>query len=139
MENLHDQTLKKLVSDRGGEFLNHQFQRISKECGFKHLMSPAKTPQHNGFAERANQTILEKTCCLLNGSNLPNSYWAEAVNTEALLSSLVPTPSRLNRSPYNLWKVSPPQIKKLCVFQCRAIIAIPKKNREWKLDPCIAE
>ncbi|MBW0541179.1 hypothetical protein O181_080894 [Austropuccinia psidii MF-1] len=95
--------------------------------------------QHNGFAERANQTILEKACCLLNGSNLTNSYSAEAVNTTTLLSNLVPTPSRLNCSPYNLWRGSPPQIKKLRVFGCRAIIAVPKKHREWKLNPSGAE
>ncbi|MBW0592328.1 hypothetical protein O181_132043, partial [Austropuccinia psidii MF-1] len=111
MESFNDQTLKKLVSDRGGEFLNHQFQNLCEECGFEHLKSPAETPQHNGFSERANQTILEKTCCLLNGSNLSNSYWAEAVNTATLLRNLVPTPSRLNRSPYNIWEGSPPQIK----------------------------
>ncbi|MBW0526154.1 hypothetical protein O181_065869 [Austropuccinia psidii MF-1] len=54
MENLHDRTLKKLVVDRGGEFLNHQFKKLSEDCGFEHIMSPAETPQHNGFAERAN-------------------------------------------------------------------------------------
>ncbi|MBW0535199.1 hypothetical protein O181_074914, partial [Austropuccinia psidii MF-1] len=139
MENLHDQTLKRLVSDWGGEFLNHQFQRLSEECGFEHLMSPAETPQHNGFAERANCTILEKARCLLNGSNLPSTYWAEAVNTATLLSNLTPTPSRVNRSPYSLWKGSPPRIKKLRVFGCRAIIAIPKQHRKSKFSPSGAE
>ncbi|MBW0529588.1 hypothetical protein O181_069303 [Austropuccinia psidii MF-1] len=59
MENLHDRTLKKLVSDRGGEFLNHKFKTLSEKCGFQHVFSPAETTQHNGFAERANQ-ILDK-------------------------------------------------------------------------------
>ncbi|MBW0499100.1 hypothetical protein O181_038815 [Austropuccinia psidii MF-1] len=139
MENFHDRTLKRLVSDRGGEFLNHQFQRLSEECGFEHLMSPAETPQHNGVAERANCTILEKAHCLLNGSNLPSTYWAEAVNTATLLSNLTPTPSRVNRSPYSLWKGSPPRIKKLRVFGCRAIIAIPKQHRKSKFSPSGAE
>ncbi|MBW0534219.1 hypothetical protein O181_073934 [Austropuccinia psidii MF-1] len=93
MENLHNQNLKKLVSDRGGEFLNHQFKKLSKECGFEHIMSPAETPQHNGFSERANQTILEKARCILSHSSLPNSYWAKAVNTATLLSNITPTPS----------------------------------------------
>ncbi|MBW0499101.1 hypothetical protein O181_038816, partial [Austropuccinia psidii MF-1] len=139
MENFHDRTLKRLVSDRGGEFLNHQFQRLSEECGFKHLMSPAETPQHNGFAERANRTILEKARCLLNGSNLLSTYWAEAVNTATLLSNLTPTPSRVNRSPYSLWKGSPPTIKKLRLFGCRAIITIPKQHRKSKFSPSGAE
>ncbi|MBW0542066.1 hypothetical protein O181_081781 [Austropuccinia psidii MF-1] len=41
-------------------------------------------------------------------SNLRNPYWAEAVNTATLLSNLVPTPSRLNQSPYSLWTNQPP-------------------------------
>ncbi|MBW0521161.1 hypothetical protein O181_060876 [Austropuccinia psidii MF-1] len=49
MENLHDRTLKKLVSDRG------------------------ETPKHNGFAKRANQSILLKTRCILNNTNFPKS------------------------------------------------------------------
>ncbi|MBW0519194.1 hypothetical protein O181_058909 [Austropuccinia psidii MF-1] len=102
-------------------------------------MSPAQTPQHNGFAERANQTILEKASCLLNGSNLPSTYWAKDLNTATLLSNLNPTLSRVNWSPYSLWKGSPPQIKKLRVFGYRAIIAIPKQHCKSKFSPSGAE
>ncbi|MBW0520549.1 hypothetical protein O181_060264 [Austropuccinia psidii MF-1] len=61
MENLHDCKLKKLVSDWGGEFLNHCFSTLANSKCFNHHFSPAEMPQHNGFAEQANQTILEKT------------------------------------------------------------------------------
>ncbi|MBW0479361.1 hypothetical protein O181_019076 [Austropuccinia psidii MF-1] len=91
MENLHNRSLKRLVSDRGGEFMN------------------TKTPQHNGFAERSNRTILEKAQCLLSSSNLPNQYWAEAINTSTFLCNIVPTPSRHNLSPHHHreWKLAP--------------------------------
>ncbi|MBW0545603.1 hypothetical protein O181_085318, partial [Austropuccinia psidii MF-1] len=108
METLHDQSLKKVVSDRGGEFLNEKFKSLSETQGFIHVFSPAHTPQHNGFAKRENRTILEKARCILNGSNLPNSYWAEAINTSTILSNIIPTPSRRNLSPYSLWKRTPP-------------------------------
>ncbi|MBW0499166.1 hypothetical protein O181_038881 [Austropuccinia psidii MF-1] len=100
METLHDQSLKKVVSDCGGEFLNEKFKSLSEAQGFTHIFSPANTPQHNGFAERAKRTILEKARCILNGSNLPDSYWAEAINTSKILSKIIPTPSRRNLSPY---------------------------------------
>ncbi|MBW0497556.1 hypothetical protein O181_037271, partial [Austropuccinia psidii MF-1] len=134
MENKHDRTIKKLVSDRGGEFLNNQFKELVNSCGFQHIFSPSYTPQHNGFAERANRTILEKAKCLLNSSNLPKPYWAEAINTATTLSNLIPTPSRHNKSPYTLWTKFPPRIKKLRVFGCQAIVLIPKEHREWKLS-----
>ncbi|MBW0575703.1 hypothetical protein O181_115418, partial [Austropuccinia psidii MF-1] len=38
-ENLHDRKLKKLVSDRGGEFLNQRFSKLSNEEGFLHVPS----------------------------------------------------------------------------------------------------
>ncbi|MBW0472124.1 hypothetical protein O181_011839 [Austropuccinia psidii MF-1] len=102
MENLHDRKLKRLVSDRGGEFLNHRFKALSEEHGFQHTTSPAETPQHNGFAERGNQSILVKTRCILNHSKLPKVYWAEAVCTATALSNIVLTPSRNNKSPFSL-------------------------------------
>ncbi|MBW0525126.1 hypothetical protein O181_064841 [Austropuccinia psidii MF-1] len=71
MENSQERKLKKPVSDRGGEFINNNFKKLSEEGGFVHIMSPPETPQHNVFAEQANCTILEKARCLLAMSNIP--------------------------------------------------------------------
>ncbi|MBW0570988.1 hypothetical protein O181_110703 [Austropuccinia psidii MF-1] len=98
-ESLLDQKIKTIVSDCGGEFVNDKFKKLAQKNGFIHILSPPETPQHNGFAERANQTIIEKARCILNRSNLPKGYWEEAVNTATLLSNLIPTPSRSNHSP----------------------------------------
>ncbi|MBW0505652.1 hypothetical protein O181_045367 [Austropuccinia psidii MF-1] len=122
MENTQDKKLKKLLSDRGGEFLNNEFKKLSNECGFIHIFSPPETPQHNAFAERANQTILEKACCLLGGSNLPANFWADAVNTAVLLSNLSPTASRKNHSPHFLWTNTPARLTRLRKFGFRAVV-----------------
>ncbi|MBW0551268.1 hypothetical protein O181_090983 [Austropuccinia psidii MF-1] len=121
METQHNCSLKKMVSDRGGEVLDSHFQQLANECGFVHSFSPAYTPKHNGFAERANRTILEKTRCMLNATKLTHSYWSEAVSTASLLLNYVPTPSR-----HTLWTSLPPRIKKLRVFGCQAIVMTPK-------------
>ncbi|MBW0510762.1 hypothetical protein O181_050477 [Austropuccinia psidii MF-1] len=133
MENHHNRTLKKLVSDRGGEFLNLNFNYLSRDCGFKHIFSPPETPQQNGFAERANHTILEKAFCMLGASNLPRSYWAEAVNTATMLSNILPTHSRLKISPYTFWTGQSPRVQPLCTFGCRAIVAVLRNHWVWKL------
>ncbi|MBW0526856.1 hypothetical protein O181_066571 [Austropuccinia psidii MF-1] len=135
MENLHNQKLKKLVSDRGGEFVNHRFTSLENSKGFVHHFSPAETPQHNGFAKRANRTILEKAGCLLNGSNLPRNYWAESVLTATILCNLILNPSGHNLSPYAMCKGVPPCIKKLQTFSCRAIVTLSRTHCEWKLAP----
>ncbi|MBW0583667.1 hypothetical protein O181_123382 [Austropuccinia psidii MF-1] len=72
MENWHNRKIRKLVSDREGEFLNQRFEALENDCGFVHIFAPPETPEHNGFAERANRTILEKARCLMSPTNLPN-------------------------------------------------------------------
>jgi transposase InsO family protein len=133
VENTHNAKVKEIVSDRGGEFLNHTFAEMVLARGITHTLSPPYTPQHNGFAERANWTILDKACCLMTSSNLPRSYWAEAVNTAVFLSNLLPTASCSNQSPYQLWTNSPPPLRRLKTFGCLAFFAVRKEHWSWKL------
>ncbi|MBW0564234.1 hypothetical protein O181_103949 [Austropuccinia psidii MF-1] len=139
MENQQDQKIKRSVSDRGGKFLNKHFKNLAEVCGITHILSPAETPQHNGYAERANRTILEKTRCLLGSANLPDYYWAEAVSTATLLSNLIPTPLRMTKSPYLLWTNQYPRVKRLRTFGCLAFIANPRNHRTWKMGPAGVE
>jgi transposase InsO family protein len=111
VENTQNAKVQELVSDRGGEFLNQAFAEMVAACGITHILAPPYTPQHNGFAERANQTILDKARGLMKSSNLPRSFWAEAVNTAVFLSNLLPTASRSDQSPYQLWTSCPPPLK----------------------------
>ncbi|MBW0516093.1 hypothetical protein O181_055808 [Austropuccinia psidii MF-1] len=126
--------IRKIVSDRGGEFSNTEFKKLSNENGFIHVTSPPYTPQLNGFAKRANRAILEKACCLLLKANLPNHYWAEAINHATLLTNLIPTPSRENLSPFQLWTGNAPKIKSLRTFGCKVVFAVPKQRSPWKLS-----
>ncbi|MBW0462000.1 hypothetical protein O181_001715 [Austropuccinia psidii MF-1] len=135
MENKHERKLKKLVLYRAGEFLNNQFKELSEECGFIHFFYPPETPQHNGYAEQANRTILEKARCLINPTNHPKRFWAEAVNTAVYLSNLSPTISHNNKSPHLLCHNLPAKINRLKTFGCRAIMFNHHKHRDWKLAP----
>ncbi|MBW0465173.1 hypothetical protein O181_004888 [Austropuccinia psidii MF-1] len=111
MENKHNRKLKKLVSNQG------------------------ETPQHNGYAEQENRTILEKARCLINPTNLPKSFWAEAINTSVFLSNLSTTISHNNKFPHLLWYNNPGRINRLKSFGCRAVIFNHHKHRDWKLAP----
>ncbi|MBW0500217.1 hypothetical protein O181_039932 [Austropuccinia psidii MF-1] len=113
-ENFHNTKTKGLSATRGGEFENERFKNLAVSCGFIHTFSPTATPEHNGFAEHANRTILDKARCLLLKSNVPWSFWAEAVNTATFLSNLIPT-----------------------IF--RYFILIQRKDRDWKLAPTSKE
>ncbi|MBW0584830.1 hypothetical protein O181_124545, partial [Austropuccinia psidii MF-1] len=128
MQNLHDRKRKKIVTDGGGKFVNNQFKTLANHQGFIHCIAPPYTPQHNGFAERANRTLLDKARCLLLMSNLPNYYWAKSVNTATSLSNAVPTPSRYNKSPHLLWTGMPSKIQRLRTFGCKVIFTIPSQK-----------
>ncbi|MBW0504424.1 hypothetical protein O181_044139 [Austropuccinia psidii MF-1] len=60
-------------------------------------------------------------------------YWAEAVDTAAMLSKILPTPSRLSNSPYTLWTGLSPKIQRLCTFDCRENVTVLVNHRAWKL------
>ncbi|MBW0485365.1 hypothetical protein O181_025080 [Austropuccinia psidii MF-1] len=135
MENRKEKKLQKLVSDRGGEFLNKSFKELSNRCGFIHIFAPPETPQHNAFAERANQKILEKAHCLLGSSNLPATFLADSVNTAVLLSNLSLTASRGNLSPHFLWTNTPVKILRLRAFSCREVVYNLSRKIRGKLDP----
>ncbi|MBW0535737.1 hypothetical protein O181_075452 [Austropuccinia psidii MF-1] len=135
IENTQDRKVKRILTDGGGEFVNHQFKSLESQSGFIHSVSPPYTPEHNGFAERANQTILDKARCLLLTSNLPNFYWEEAVNTATYLVNSIPTPSRNNQSPYFLWTGVSPKIGMIRTFGFKVVFHVPRNRCSWKLAP----
>ncbi|GJX75164.1 putative ribonuclease H-like domain-containing protein [Tanacetum coccineum] len=49
--------------------------------GIRREFSVARTPQQNGIAEKRNMTLIEAARTLLADSQLPTTFWAEAVNT----------------------------------------------------------
>ncbi|CAI7809501.1 unnamed protein product, partial [Closterium sp. NIES-53] len=71
--------VKVLRSDRGGEFLGAEFTKFFKKNGIRHHLTCPGTPQQNGIAERANQTIGEAAKTLLGAAGMPYKFWPEAV------------------------------------------------------------
>ncbi|MBW0504998.1 hypothetical protein O181_044713 [Austropuccinia psidii MF-1] len=60
IENTQDRKIKRILTDGGGEFANHQFKLLGTQSGFIHRISSPYTPENNGFEEPANQKILDK-------------------------------------------------------------------------------
>ncbi|KAM0020356.1 putative RNA-directed DNA polymerase [Helianthus debilis subsp. tardiflorus] len=68
-----------LRSDNGGKFVNTSMKQFFTTKGLIHQTSCAHTPEQNGVSERKNRIILEMTRALLIESQVPKSFWPEAV------------------------------------------------------------
>ena len=50
-----------LCTDRGGEYMSHEFNAFLCERGISHQCTVPYTSQQNGVTERKNRTLLEMT------------------------------------------------------------------------------
>ena len=55
VENQLGKTIKSLRSDRGGEYLDQEFEDFMVEYGIVSQLTAPGTPQQNGVAERRNR------------------------------------------------------------------------------------
>ena len=135
-----DRKLKCLRSDNGGEYTSHEFENYCARHGIRHVKTVPGTPQHNGVAERMNRTIVEKVRCMLKMSDLPKSFWAEAVKTAVYLINRSPSIPLGLDIPERAWKGCDPTYSHLRVFGCKAYMHVPKDQRsklDSKTTPCV--
>nr|GEV41789.1 hypothetical protein [Tanacetum cinerariifolium] len=91
VENQLDKKIKAIQTDRGGEYLSHEFVNHTKSCGIVSQLNPPYTSQHNEVSERKNQTLLDMVRSMMNLTTLPKSFWGYALETEACILNIVPT------------------------------------------------
>ena len=133
VEKFTGRKLKTIRTDNGGEFTSREFETYLKEEGVRHELTIPKTPEQNGVAERMNRTLIETTRSMLVDSNLPYSFWAEALSTAAYLRNRSPTKALAGMTPYEGWTGKKPRADGLRVFGCQVYVHIPKDERK-KLD-----
>lgn len=71
---------KIIRSDRGGEYLDHEFQTFLDSNGIIFQCTVPRCSQQNGISERKNRTLLEAIRTMLMTKNLPKHLWAEALH-----------------------------------------------------------
>ncbi|CAI7798152.1 unnamed protein product [Closterium sp. NIES-54] len=122
--------VKRIRTDRGGEFLGAEMTAWLKKQGIQRELTTAYSPQSNGAAERANRTILETARALLIESGVGNSIWPHAVRHATVARNRVLTKVG-NESwvPLERWLGRKPPVDMLKVFGCMAVTHVPKKYR----------
>jgi len=123
-----------LISDRGGEFVNHHFEDFCDEFGISHNFSCPRTPQQNEVVERKNRVLEELARTMINEMNLPKYFWADAINIAChVLNTIVLRPI-LDMTPYKLLKGRKPNLSYLRVFGCKCFILNNGKDKLGKFN-----
>lgn len=131
VENQTNLKIKKFRSDNGGEFCSRNFDNFLKKCGIIHQKTNAYTPEQNGSSERLNRSVVEKAKCLLFDAGLETKFWAEACNTAVYLKNRS-FATGLNKTPFEVWTGSRPNVSCLRIFGSSVMVHIPKaKRQKW--------
>jgi Reverse transcriptase (RNA-dependent DNA polymerase)/gag-polypeptide of LTR copia-type len=94
--------IKKLFSDRGGEYTSDAFKKHLGQRGTQQKLTVHDTPEYNGIAERFNRTVLEKVRAMLHASGLPKFLWGEAVKHANYLRNRTSTKALDGKTPYEM-------------------------------------
>ncbi|KAI3778460.1 hypothetical protein L2E82_07787 [Cichorium intybus] len=121
VENQLGRKIKMLRSDRGGEYLSIEFLNYLKECGIVSQLSPPRTPQLNGVAERRNRTLLDMVRSMMSRASLPIHFWGYALETAAHILNLVPT-KKVAKTPHEIWTRKVPSLAHIKVWGCESFV-----------------
>ncbi|KAM1331831.1 hypothetical protein ACFX2I_044275 [Malus domestica] len=108
--------IKRLRSDRGGEYTSHEFNAFCEDVGLEKQLIVAYSPQQNGIAKMKNRTIVEMAKSMMHGKNMPYKFWGEAVNTLVYLLNRCPTKALEKKTPFEVFSGKKPSVKHLRVF-----------------------
>ncbi|KMQ88628.1 retrovirus-related pol polyprotein from transposon tnt 1-94 [Lasius niger] len=114
--------VKAVQSDNGTEFCNRKLDEYFEKKGILRRLTVPNTPQQNGVAERRNRTLVESARCMLTQANLPNSFWAEAINTANYIRNRCISKSLDAGTPYEIWSGKKPNVKHLRIFGCKVFV-----------------
>ncbi|CAI7742022.1 unnamed protein product [Closterium sp. NIES-53] len=123
--------VKAIHSDSGGEFLGAEFWSWLKRHGIKQQLTTAYTPQSNGVAERANQTIIVGGRTILVDLGLPLRFWTLAIRHATVIKNrVVVHVGGQHWVPMEKWSGKNPLVDMLCVFRCMGLVHVPKEKRD---------
>ncbi|KAK8652100.1 hypothetical protein V6N13_061124 [Hibiscus sabdariffa] len=131
VQNQHGKSFKALLSDRGGEYLSHEFDELLKECGIVSQLTLPGPPQWNEVSERKNRTLLDMVRSMMSHSDLLIYFWGHALETAAFTLNRVPSKS-VQKTPHEMWTGKRPSMSFMKIWGCKAYV---KHQMSTKLEP----
>ncbi|GJU71619.1 putative ribonuclease H-like domain-containing protein [Tanacetum coccineum] len=110
------ETVRRIRTDNGTEFVNQTLHEYYEKVGISHETSVARSPQQNGVVKRRNRTLIEAARTMLIYAKVPLFLWAEAVATTCYTQNRSMIRRRHGKTPYKLLHNKPPDLSYLHVF-----------------------
>jgi hypothetical protein len=133
VENHLKRKIKRLLSDRGGEYFSNDFSEFCAEHDIIHERTPPYSPQSNGIAERKNRTLTDLVNAMLDTAGLSKEWWGEAILTACHVLNRVPMKNK-EVTPFEEWEKRRLNLSYLRTWGCLAKVNVPI-NKKRKLGP----
>nr|AAS07263.1 putative gag/pol polyprotein [Oryza sativa Japonica Group]ABF98438.1 retrotransposon protein, putative, Ty1-copia subclass [Oryza sativa Japonica Group] len=133
VDNQLERKIKRLRSDRGGEYFSNEFASFCEEFGIIHERTPPYSPQSNGVAERKNRTLTEMVNAMLDTAGLSKEWWGEAVLTACHVLNKIPMKHK-EVTPFEEWERKKLNLSYLRTWGCLAKVNVPIAKKQ-KLGP----
>ena len=133
VENQLSKKIKRLRSNRGGEYKSNPFNTFCEEHGIIHETTPPYSPKSNGVAKRKNRTLKEMMNDMLVSSGAYLNMWGEAILFACHIQNRIPY-KKASKTSYELWKGYAPNVGYLKVWGCLAKVLISEAEKR-KLGP----
>nr|CAH65871.1 OSIGBa0103I21.4 [Oryza sativa] len=133
VENQLEWKIKRLRSDRGGEYFSNEFTSFCEEFGIIHERTPPYSPQSNGVAERKNRTLIEMVNAMLDTAGLSNEWWGEAIFTACHVLNKIPVKHK-EVTPFEEWERKKLNLSYLRTWGCLTKVNVPIAKKR-KLGP----
>lgn len=121
--------VRRIRTDNAGEFVGSNLEEFLKSKGIVHEKTIPYSPAQNGVVERMNRTLIDIARVLLLDAQLPDEFWAEAVNTAAHVRNRCSTKGLQGAVPEEVYTGRKPTVAYFKVFGCQAYAWIPSQQR----------
>ena len=128
VENQKNKKIKRLKTDRGGEYESNSFKEFCEQNGIIHEVIPPYSPKSNGIAERKNRTLKEMMNTMLVSSRLSSNMWGEDILSACHIQNKVPH-KKIGKTSNELWEKCKPNLEYLKVWGCLAKVILPEPKK----------
>ena len=109
VENQKNKRIKRLRTDRAGEYESNPFKEFCEQNGIIYEITPPYSPEPNGIAERKNKTLKEMMNVVLVSSGLSSNMWGEAILSTCHIQNKVPH-KKTSKTHFELWDGRKPNL-----------------------------